>query len=283
MSFSLFFSIYEALQKRQQKLFDKHNKIISEGELKSLINENVSPRALKILSSAVIDHAPVEGVPYYLKYPFGLFYHDNFKKAFIADGIMRPKIIDDDEALKDSLRILRALVDPEKSVGYVQILAFNALAQAAQQRPQIIMTEKDVILRAFAGAVPGLVGALIFLHQTMLGPSRKETVAIVEEGKWLVRYRVQKALVNYFLFCHPQCKPIDGDKDIKYFLSSLKQNNIFTEQEYLHGFKEIGLFSGKKKLEFWDNTPHAAVGTRLRAVGAAYIGAAGAFARQALK
>jgi len=282
---SLSLYLYGLYQKKVQKAFDKKNKVLSQKEIEELLKKEDIQKTLQILRSAVVDHQKVDGMPYYLGYPVnGIFYHDGFKRAVIADGITSYSRELKGEELFDALLILDKLIDPETSVSYVQVLAWNSLGRIGVKCPTLVEDKKGTIMLAFGGSVASVLGVLLFLDR-MLGTSQQKIfLTLIKEGKSFLKYRVQKALFNYYMFKSPYFgNPIEEnpnlENDIKRFLLAVQSNRSMTQSDTNEGLRHIGLIKWNQEASFWENTPHAEVGKRVTKVANEYLAPIGAFSR----
>lgn len=285
MPISLSLYLYGLYQKKVEKAFDKNNKVLSQKEIEELLKKEDIQKTLQVFRSAVVDHKKVEGMPYHLSYPVtGIFYHDGFKRAVIADGITNFSRKLKEEELSEVLLILDKLIDPEMSISYVQILAWNSLGRIGWHYSTLVKDKKEIIMGAFTGSVASVLGVLIFLDK-MLETSQKNTaLSLIEEGKAFIKYRVQKALCNYYMFKSPYFgNPIEEnphlESDIKRFLLTVQNNRSLTQSDTNEGLRHIGVIKWNQEASSWENTPHVDVGKRVMKVANDYIAPIGAFSR----
>lgn len=282
MPVSLSLYLYGLYQKKVEKAFDKNNKVLSQKEIEELLKKEDIQKTLQVFRSAVVDHKRVDGMPYHLGYPVnGIGYHDGFKRAVIADGITSYSRELQEEELTDVLLILNKLINPEESISYVQILAWNSLGRIGKRCPRLVKDNKETIMSAFAGSVASVLGVLIFLDMMLETSQKRRALFFIKEGKTFIKYRVQKALINYYMFKSPYFgnsieENPNLESDIKRFLSG---NQSFTQSDTNEGLRHIGLIKWNQDGCFLDNTPHADVGKRVMKVANEYITAIGAFSR----
>lgn len=285
MPVSLSLYLYRCYQRKVQKKFDEHNSVLSQKDVEELIEGEDKVRTIRFFRSAVVDHIPVEGRPYYLRYPLeSIFYHDGFKRAAIADAVGSLAIGSNKRTGEDALVILDELIDPEKTAPYVQVLAWHSLAGLTDRLPSVIHKKKERLMEAFGGRSASVLGALIFIETLLQGEHKIKALEMFLEGRIKVRYRVQKALLNAFMYYRKEFPDPTEDPaleaDIRHFLNRLDSRRYFTREETHEGLREIGLIPMHVRPELWANTPQADLARRLEAVAGRYIGTMGAFIKQ---
>ncbi len=285
MPVSLSLYLYGLYQKKVQKDFDKKNKVLSQKKIEELLRDGDIQKTLQVFRSAVVDHKKVDGIPYYLSYPVnGIFYHDGFKRAVIADGITSYLRELQEEEVVNVKSILDKLIDPETSISYVQILAWNSLGRIGINCSTLVEDKKGTIMRAFGASVASVLGVLLFLDR-MMGTTQQEiSLTLIKEGKSFIKYRVQKALFNYYIFKSPHFgNPIEDnpnlENDIKRFLLTVQNKRLLTRSDTNEGLRYVGLVKRNQEASFWKNTPHAEVGKRMIKIANDYIALIGAFSR----
>jgi hypothetical protein len=277
---SLGLYLYMLYQKKIEASFDKNNKVLSQKEIEELLKKDDFLRTLRIFRSAVVDHKKIDEMPYYLSYPVnGIFHHDGFKRAVIADGIADYAREFKEDELSEALLILDKLIDPETSISYVQILAWHSLGKIGKSYKTLVKDKKETIMKAFGASVASVLGVLLFLDKMLQTSQRRRALAFIKEGSTFTKYRVQKALINYYMFKSPYfSNPLDGDlnlgSDIKRFLLS---NRSWTQSDTNQGLRHLGIIKWNQEAYFWDNTPHTDVARRIKKAANNYIAPIGAF------
>jgi len=274
--------LYGLYQKKIEKAFDKNNKVLTQKDIEGLLKKEDIQKTLQIFRSAIVDHKKVNDMPYHLGYPVnGVFYHDGFKRAVIADGITSYSRELKTEELSDILLILDKLIDPETSISYVQILAWNSLGRIGKNYPTLVEDKKEIIMNAFGGSVASVLGVLIFLDKMLDSSQKRRALSFIKEGKLFIKYRVQKALINYYMFKSPYFgNPIEEnpnlESDIKRFLLS---NPSLTQSDTNEGLRHIGIIKWSQESYFLKNTTHEDIGKRVMKAANDYIAPIGFFSR----
>ncbi len=256
MPVALSLYLYGLYQKKVEKAFDANNKVLSQKEIEALFKKEDVQKTLQIFRSAVVDHKAVDGITCYSREL-------------------------QEEALTDVLLILDKLIDPEESISYVQILAWNSLGRIGDCCSKLVKDKRESIMSAFGGSVASVLGVLIFLDKMLETSQKRRALSFIKEGKSFIKYRVQKALINYYLFKSPYFgNPVEEnpnlESDIKRFLLN---NRSFTQSDTNEGLRHIGIIPWNKEESFWDNAPHVNVGKRVMKAANDYIAPIGAFSR----
>lgn len=280
---SLSLYLYSLYQDKVQKAFDENNKVLSQKDVEALLLQEDKQKTLRIFRSAIVDHVNVEGLPYYLSYPVnGIFCHDTFKRAVIADSIGNYTEHLQGEELSEAVLILDHLINPRTERGYVQILAWNSLGRIGMRFPNLIENKKEKVKDAFNYSTASSLGALMFLDR-MLETSQQELArCLIIEGMRSAKYSEPKALYSYYVykstcFDNPLEENLKTGYDIKCFLSSIQQNYSFNQDDFNEGLKYVGIITGKQDPSFFIGTPHLDVAKRVVNLCGDYIAAIGAF------
>lgn len=285
MPFSLSLYLYNKYMHKVNLAFAQENKALSQADINSLLEQEDRSKAIRIFYSAVVDHSPIDGVPYYLNYPVnGIFYHDGHKKAVIAEGICSYDWVRDKNNVEDALMVLDKFIDPEKNGGYVQVIAWNALGKLAQCFPEILTMKKKQLLSAFGGTTGSLLGAIVFVDAISNSSGRSFALSMVEMGQGSICYRVQKLLINYFLYRSPNHpNPLKAktklEPDILRFLNGIECNFQFSLNDFAQGCREIDLIGQNHQAVFYEGTSQANVAAILSRVCRRYLQVIGAYLR----
>ncbi|MGE0266969.1 MAG: hypothetical protein AB7S78_00755 [Candidatus Omnitrophota bacterium] len=262
--------------------FDRSNKVLTQGDIDALSVHPDHSRALRIFRSAVVDHHPVGGAPYHLKYPLeDVFYHDSFKKATIADNLSRYPLVQSEDDYFQAEILLGKLTDQNYAEGFVRILAWNSWGRLVS-RLNKVQTVRNRVVAAFGGPTASLTGALIFLDRLEENGGAVQAMDIFLDGFSSIQYRVQKALACYYQMRRSirfEFVPEQGylPADIRHFLEKEKKGCNFSQDDVCEGFREVGLFTSGQKKTFWEGTQQAQMRDRIMEAGGDYIRAIGSF------
>ncbi|MCA9402433.1 MAG: hypothetical protein KC897_01515 [Candidatus Omnitrophica bacterium] len=284
MPFSFFLCLYEHFQKKHAEDFDQKNKILSPEDIRGLLRSADRARALRVLRSAVVDHHPVDGVPYHLRYPVNeLFYHDRFKRAVIAAGIGRELAPADKRELEDALAILYTMTDPGHNAGFVVLLAWDALGRLNAAEPAVTERFAPDLQRALAGPVGSAIGALVYCDHARSAGMTKAVMPILLNAAGKVRFRLQKVLLRYYLeqfpavTAGPAIATLSTGPGIGRFVREVRDGRSWSQADITEGLVQIDLFGANQERAFWDNTPHAEVGRLVTAAAQEYLRICGAY------
>ena len=279
MPLSLSLYLYRLLQEKALRNFEKDNKILSQPEIDSLIKGSDLSGAMKIFRSAVVDHKPVAGVPYYLKAPLEpLFYHDNFKRCIIAGaaggcaGRLGPA------GKADALAVLDELGGPA-SAGYVQIFARHALGQWVKADETLYPERKGSLLEAFGSTVASLLSAMVFIDHLQATPYAKDVPGLLAEGRGRVRYQMQKVLFSYYVKERGLEALAFADKNITSFLGNFRHTGA-GQHYFEEGARSIGFIPLRQKGGLVSGTQQADIGRRLKRICGPYLYALGLFMKE---
>ncbi|MCA9398425.1 MAG: hypothetical protein KC618_01665 [Candidatus Omnitrophica bacterium] len=284
MSFSLSLYLYKRFQEKLQSAFEKNNKILSLADIEHLLIAPNQHKTIRIFKSAVVDHEPVDGIPYHLVPPVPpLFYHDHFKRCLIARAVGELAGRLDMQHSQDAVAILDELRETS-SAGYVQVFAWHALGRWAALKPGLWQERCQDMIEAFGGATATLLGAVLFLDQVRTVTSRAEVLSLIEEGQKRVKYKVQKALFGYFLIRNgyddaPYRARHFTDQNMQIFLKQCAKSNGTSRAYFEEGIREIGLVSGYQNRGLQAGTQQADMAYHMEKMGGDYLSAIGLYLR----
>lgn len=280
MPFSLSLLIYQKIQEKIQKDFEEKHIILNSKDIRNIANSRDKNRVIEVFSSAVVDHSPVDGFPYYLSPPVAtMFYHDNFKRCLIASEIGKLAGCLSDDIAKKAVIILETLTQ-SLNTGYVQCFAWEALGKWLSVKPELSGLQKDRVQQALGGPTGSLLGALLFLQQAHIQGRTQDVNHLLSKGGDRVRYKVQKALFGYFLTNHffdLDALDIIDQKDhvMREFQVDCRKKAFISKSNFERGAREIGLISGAQKSGFIPGTQQDDIGQELMRFAGEYISLVG--------
>lgn len=280
MPISLSMYLYKKVQEKSQHDFEKRNKLLNSQDIKKLLESSDKNNLIKIFKSAVVDHEPVNGIPYNLMPPLApLFYHDNFKRCMIANAIGEYAGELDAEHTNHAITILDALCD-SSCAGYVQLFAWNALGRWLTVIPDLMNDRKNDLLNAMSGSTASLLGAIVFLDKLCLINQKQQVLKLIEESREHVKYKAQQALFSYFLI-HKGCSSYlesekhFKDKNMRKFIKQCQNRNFSLQYNFEEGAREIGLIPWIQKDGLQPGTEQADICLALKKFCFNYVSAIG--------
>lgn len=272
MPFSLAMYLYRIAQEKTQKQFEKNNIVLNFQDIENLKQVKDKEVVIKILKSAVVDHQPVEGRPYFLNPPITpLFYHDSFKRCVVAEILAELARGDHDRYKSDVCLILRELIDV-KQAGIVQIFAWHALGQWVAGDKDVLITFDEDLKRGCRGSVGSILGLMLFCEALMNYGHRQKVAAFIDAHISMVRFSVQKALLHYFIHRYQLAVSFMPDKDQSFaFFSKVRDLKYFTSEQIEMGLQEIGLIPGSGRKGVWPGTQQADIVKRINKISVDYI------------
>ncbi|MGA1825612.1 MAG: hypothetical protein ACMUIP_13215 [bacterium] len=167
----------------------KGNKILTWQEIETLVEETTDQceHILHIFYSALIDHAPINGIRYYTLFPNSMFStldcNDGHRKSLIAHWI--GEIAKTGELLDCqvdmAVTILKHLTDPQREYFYTQLIAWNSLSHIAYCKKPLLgeAIKKEELLKSLTNKGTQSIGAQKFLFSLL---TREELDAELEQG-----------------------------------------------------------------------------------------------------
>ncbi|MGA1824469.1 MAG: hypothetical protein ACMUIP_07365 [bacterium] len=147
----------------------KGNKILTWEDINDLctMKDNQCQHVMEVFNSAIITHAPIDGIRYYTKYPHSIFSvfagHDGHRRTLIADWVgeaaRNGKLPDDHVDM--AVNILKKLTNSHREYSYTQLVAWNSLSKIACSRKPLLgeNIKKKEILKILAKKGTGSIGA----------------------------------------------------------------------------------------------------------------------------
>lgn len=269
MPFTLAMYLYQKVQQNFQNEFEKHNTIVSLESINSLGHDGDERRMTEIFKSAIVDHAPVDGRPYYLCPPVTpVFYHDLFKRCLIAKRLGCLAATADKRVADNAKLTLRTMVQDD-AYGYVNIFAWHALAAWAKMDKEIIEEVMPQIELSFGSAPAVFLGLIVFLEETMTVYGKDKVYEIITEHQHRVCYRMQKVMLSYFNCKHQlglSCERF-ADECAQRFASQ----KVCTLDQINAGLHEIGLIPGDFRKGVWKSTQQAEIAGYVRKMTQDYL------------
>ncbi len=201
MFLTLFLAAQSLYVQNRQRSFERGCKVLCEKDIVQLSRERDTARFLAVLRSAIVDHEPVDGVPYFTRHPVGpVGAHDGFRRAslvrILRQRLSRLSFLEAAEAVL----ILRRLLDV-KEYGYTRALSWEALGLVGRHHPSLVghlLAEAGGFLR---GNVADLCGVFVFFEQASRLGWHREIQEILRQGEPRVRYRLERAFFDHYKAC----------------------------------------------------------------------------------
>jgi len=284
----------ESSRKRAQKKFDASNKVLTEKEIEELRKDIRS--ALPIFKSAVVDHEPINGVPYHTFYPFkNLEQYSHFRRAAIAHGLYLEADKLSEEDLSTALSILETLGNSNNESAKTKILAWNALGKIGMIHPELFNKEltnlQNVLYKnhaseySFIPANSTPLGGILFLDSLSKTEKVGEVKKLVEDAVINSESLSAKVLLTHFMNVNPSFKygleniP-DIDSKLKEFYLDLNNNvDSFNPEAKEKGLSLCGIVQ-PQELPLWSGTSHKKWVDIASSVAGSYPYAIGAFAKR---
>lgn len=132
---------YKLYNDFRQGRFEKGgNMVLTRERIGDTLKRATPSESLRIFKSAICDHASVDGVRYYTRFPFGsklITAHDHHRRAFIGheigEMVKKSAMLNGD--LSFCTDILLCLSDCFKEKYYTQLFAWNSLSRVAYLHP----------------------------------------------------------------------------------------------------------------------------------------------------
>lgn len=287
----------ERAREKAQEQFDKSNKVLTEKEIEKLRRD--IRLALPIFKSAVVDHEPINGVPYHTFYPFkNLEQYSHFRRAAIAHGIYLESNNLLEEDLSLALPILEKLGTSNGESAKTKILAWNALGRIGTKHPEVFNKEldnlQDALYKSHASEYSFIpvnsnpLGGVLFLDSLSKTEKAGEVKKLVEDAVVNSESLSSKVLLTYFMAVNPTFKyGLENipniDPKLKEFYSELNnQSDSFNLEAKAKGLSLCGIVQ-PQELPLWSGTSHKKWVDITSSVAGSYPYALGAFAKRNYK
>jgi hypothetical protein len=243
--------------KKKEAEFSRENKVLMQGDIEALVNDENAPKAIRAFKSAVLDHEEIalgeEKRRLYTSYPkevkgwyFGAG-HDNFRRAEIAYGIGnlsdRLKI----KEIEEAVSVLDALtMNTEKK--YTQILAWNSLGIIGRRMPYIFNSRVGSLKRELNEKWQYPIGALTFLEKIINTSRREKAVEMLNEA--LESATVKNGLLIKYFMAKEHITPRTPESE-----PTICDLDSFSKEDVIRGLELIGLIGPSPP--FRKKTPQA--------------------------
>lgn len=272
------------LRNKTIKEFRKTGRVLTKKEIGFLLSNKKLHKILPVFESAIVSHKKIKKKGMYTRYPFYNIFegHDNFKKAYIAQGISGKVDELKQKDLSIALSILDNLSPLTRSYNPLRLIAWDSIGNIAKKYDEAFEIEETRLKQTLnTNYIVNSLGGILFMDKLKNTSKRNSIEEMLKESFNTSKHNESKALMLYFMHENFDKDNLINQENLnnslKNFYSLIQKNYCFFDKESLYeGLEKTGIIK-KQDFPLWKGTDHEKIITNTINLGREFFQVIGAY------